>query len=160
MKKRNILIVMLVFLVFLLSAIGVYFYMGHTKVEIKYQNKSNESANILNVRCLYELTEEIDISTGEFATGENEFGIYKTKHSSKKYGLYTYSFDVAVNGNIISPQIKILKTDWKANYDVEIEFVVDSTATTSTLSVSVNGVNRTETFEDIQNTDISLQVGP
>ncbi|MCQ2080334.1 MAG: hypothetical protein MJZ11_12935 [Lachnospiraceae bacterium] len=160
MKKRNIFIVMLVFLVLLLSAIGFYCYVGHTNVEIKYQNKSKDNTNILNVRCLYELTEEIDISTGEFATSENEFGIYKTKHSSKKYGLYTYSFDVEVNGNIISPQILIVKTDWKANYDVEIEFVVDSTATTSTLSVSVNGVKRTETFEDIQNTDITLQVGP
>lgn len=160
MKKKKIYIVMLVVLVLLLSAIGVYCYMGHTSVEIKYQNKSNDNTNIINVRCLYELTEEIDISNGKFATGENEFGIYKTKHSSKKYGLYTYSFDVEVDGNIISPQIKIVKTDWKDNYNVEIEFVVDSTATTATLSVSVNGVKMTESFEDIQNTDVILQVGP
>ena len=159
MKNRNIFIVMLVFLVLLLSAIGVYCYMGHTSVEIKYQNKSNDNTNILNVRCLYEQTEEIDISTGKFTVDKNQFGIYKTRHSSKKYGLFAYSFDVEVDGNIISPQIEIVKTDWKANYDVEIEFVVDST-TTATLSVSVNGVTRTETFEDIQNTDIALQCGP
>lgn len=156
MKNR---ILMLVFLVLLLSAIGVYCYMGHTSVEIKYQNKSNDNTNILNARCLYEQTEEIDISNGKFNAGENQFGIYKTRHSSKKYGLYTYSFDAEVDGNIISPQINIVKTDWKANYDVKIDFVVDST-TTATLSVSVNGVTRTETFEDIQNTDITLHFGP
>ena len=150
---------MLVFLVLLLSAIGVYCYMGHTSVEIKYQNKLNDNTNILNARCLHEQTEEIDISNGKFNAGENQFGIYKTRHSSKSYGLYTYSFDVEVDGNIISPQINIVKTDWKANYDVKIDFVVDST-TTATLSVSVNGVTRTETFEDIQNTDITLQFGP
>lgn len=160
MKKKNIFVVIGVFLVLLLSVIGVCCYVGHTNVEIKYQNQSNDNANILNVRCLYELTEEIDISNGKFTTGKNEFGIYKTGHSSKKYGLYTYSFDVKVDGNIISPQINILKTDWKANYDVKIEFVVDSTATTATLSVSVNGHKRTESFEDFQNTDITLQVGP
>lgn len=159
MKNRNIFIIRIVFLVLLLSAIGICCYMGHTSVKIKYQNKSNDNTNILNVRCLYEQTEEIDISTGKFTVDKNQFGIYKTRHSSKKYGLYTYSFDVEVDGNIISPQINIMKTDWKDNYYVEIDFVVDST-TTATLSVSVNGVTRTETFEDIQNTDIALQCGP
>lgn len=160
MKKKTIFLILLVAFAMLLAAIGVYFNMGHTSLEITYLNKANEGANVSNVRCTYELSNAVDLSSGKYKIKENKFGNYQVYHSSSAYGLYTYTFDIEVDGKTLSPRIAVLKTDWKDKYDIDINFMVDSSAAEANVVVTVNGMKTSKTFEDIQNSDIFMQVGP
>lgn len=159
MKKKKLRI-LLSLVILLIVAAAMYLYFAHSSIEIRYLNKMEDGTNVSNVRCTYLVSSEVDLLFENYSIRDDKYGIYKAYHSSAGYGEYIYTFDIEVDGQIISPQIAIMKTDWKDHYNIDIEFVVEFPNTSAYIGVTINGKTVSQTFEDIQNNDIYMQVGP
>lgn len=160
-KKKQIILILLLIFVFLVIGFIVYLNMMSMSTTINFRNKKEANTNISNVKITYEDGRVINpISESSYIKEDND-GVYKVIHRAG-YGLYTYTFDVDIDGKIITPEINIFKTNQQDKYDVEIGFVVvpEGSIYTACITVSVNGSSMYQQIEDIENKPISIQYGP
>lgn len=156
MKKKNIIILCVLFFTVLLGVL-IFNIVGHTSLKISYFNKEHPGTNISNVRCTYEMGRSVKLPKGRYSTKDDKWGIYSVNHSSAAYGLYTYTFDMEINGKIVSPQIAIMKTNWQDHCNVDLVIVVgapDEDAVDVTLYV--NGMEIHKEFLDVENNGIYI----
>lgn len=160
MKKKNIIILCVLFFTVLLGVL-IFNIVGHTSLKISYFNKEHPGTNISNVRCTYEMGRSVKLPKGRYSTKDDKWGIYSVNHSSAAYGLYTYTFDMEINGKIVSPQVDIMKTNWQDYCDIDIEIVVGFPEEDNSFCVTlyVDGMEIHEEFHDIENNDIHIQGG-
>lgn len=156
MKKKNIIIILVLLFIVCLGVL-LFNYIGHTSLKISYFNKMHHGAKISNVRCEYENAQKVKMLPGKYSIKDDKWVIYKVNHSSTAYGLYTYSFDMEINGKIVSPQIAIMKTNWQDHCNVDLVLVVgapDEDAVDVTLYV--NGMEIHKEFLDVENNGIYI----
>ena len=160
MKKKNIIILCVLFFTVLLGVL-IFNIVGHTSLKISYFNKEHPGTNISNVRCTYEMGRSVKLPKGRYSTKDDKWGIYSVNHSSAAYGLYTYTFDMEINGKIVSPQVDIMKTNWQDHCDIDIEIVVGFPEEDNSFCVTlyVDGMEIHEDFHVIENNDIHIQGG-
>lgn len=145
MKKFRGIIILLVLAIICMLA---FMYFGHSAVRIK----SNK--DILNAKCTYE--------SGKIYDFENKSYLY---HSSYIYGQYNYTFNLDVDGKIITPTICIFKTNNWEHTNVKIDIQVNKTAIDgqtiydAIVKVIYNGHETEEQFEDIMNNEIYVKTG-
>ena len=161
MKKKKIILAVVI-IVAVLIGVGTYFYLGHTDFQLSYLNKVKNGTNVSNVQCEYEVSQEVNLSSGKYSIEDDKTGIYRAYHPAAAYGLYTYTFDMTVNDQIISPRIAVFKTKWYEHYDVDIEIVIGAPDEDVVyITVTVNGTERiNKSYSDTEYNDIYIQVGP
>lgn len=160
-KNKKIALILILIFAFLVIGFIVYLNTMSMSTTIKFRNKKKANTNISNVKITYEDGRVINPIIESSYIKEDNDGVYKVIHRAG-YGLYTYTFDVDIDGKIITPEIKIFKTNQQDKYDVEIGFVVvpEGSIYTACISLSVNGSSMYQEIEDIENNEVVVQFGP
>ena len=153
-SKRRLIIL----LIGVCIGVFAYFYIGHTQLRIITTN-----CKLSNVRCSRDNIDAIDVSVGRYGKrSDNNINTYSCYHSSLNYGLYFYTFDLEVNGKVITPEIRVFHTQSGEHTGtlIKVDVIKNGDRYDANVFVQMNNLSIQQSFEDIENQPIELQLGP
>lgn len=120
---------------------------------------NGEAVKVENVECFYEASSVDKVKSKITYKGDS----VKVKEIAFAYGIFTHTFDINVNGNIITPEIEFFKSNnhEKYYYDIHIEIYEEMGIWNADVTYSLQGrADRTQTFTDVLNNPIVISDGP